>query len=159
MKAKILLAIDGSASSTNATKYVARLLNNKPDVSVTMFHVLAPIPPALLETGSAQAEPELERSRQAWEESELQIEGKLFKPLRNILELEGFRPEQVHCKYVAPVPESEIADEILNECEAEGYDTVVLGKRGNSTVDLSLTGGITEKVVKNARNLAVWIVE
>ncbi len=109
MKTKILLALDSSESSANAARYVADLLGNNPDVSVTVFHVLRCIPPELLEVGSLQEEEELHRKKQEWEESQRKIECKFFEPIIEILKQAGFSDEQCHIKHFAPLPGFDVA--------------------------------------------------
>jgi len=166
MKAKILLALDGSEPSMKAAHYVANLLGGQPDVSVTLFYVLSSIPPSLLEHGGdesqttpSEAEVEFERRRTSWVEAEQAVECKLFDPIREMFKQAGFSDEQIQTKCPAPTPESNIAHGILQECEDGGYDTVVMGKRGQSRIRTFLTGSVTEKVMRHAKGCAVWVIE
>jgi len=166
MRAKILLALDGSEPSMKAARYVANLLGGQTDVSVTLFYVLSPIPPSLLEHGGdesqsqpSEAEVEFERRRTSWVEAKQAVECKLFDPIREMFKQAGFRDEQIQTKCPAPIPESNVAHEILQECQDGGYDTVVMGKRGQSRIRTFLTGSVTEKVVRHAKGYAVWVIE
>ena len=51
---RILVAVDGSKDSTRAGKSVGQLLRSTPDVTVTLFHVLTPLPPMLREHGGSE---------------------------------------------------------------------------------------------------------
>ena len=159
MKTKILLALDSSESSVNAARYVADLLGNNQNVSVTLFHVLRCIPPELLEVGSLQEEEELHRKKRAWEESQYKTECKFFEPIIDILKQAGFNEEQFDTKHFAPLPGFDVANAILEECESGDYDTLVMGKRGLSRIGYFLIGSVTEKVVRHAKGMAVWVVE
>ena len=170
MKAKILLALDGSEPSMKAAQYVANLLGHQPhsesqhcrtDVSATLFHVLFPIRPFVL--GESDYEipallwaDEFERRGTCWEEAKDVVESKVFQKVRKMLMHAGFRGEQIQTKFASG---SDAAHEILNECEAGDYDTVVMGKRGLSRIQHFLTGSVTEKVVRHAKGRAVWIIE
>lgn len=163
MKAKILLALDGSEPSMNATRYVANLFGNQPDVSVTLYHVFSPASPSPPHTGnlwiSVEAKSELQRRKVSWADAEKAIESQIFEPARVIFKRAGFRDEQIETKCCVQRNESDVAHEILEECETGGYDTVVMGKRGLSRIRVFLTGSVTEKVVRHAKGHAVWIIE
>src|SRR5690349_25089630 len=51
---RILLAVDDSENSHRAVKYVGSLLRRTPDVAVTFFPVLKPMPRGLLEHGGSE---------------------------------------------------------------------------------------------------------
>ena len=159
MKSKILLAIDGSGASIKAARYVASLLGSNHNVSVTLFHVLTTVPPDLLEAGTLEGEEENKHREGAWEEAEHEIECKCLEPVIDILKQTGFREEQIQRKHFAPLPGFDVAHVILKECERGDYDTVVLGKRGTSRIGYFLIGGVTEKVVRHSKGMAVWIIE
>jgi len=159
MRSKFLIASDSSESSINATRYVARLLGKNHDVSITFFHVLSSIPPALLESGSLEGEMELESEKEHWEEAQHKIECNCFEPMIEILRKAGFQEEQIQIKHFAPLPGFDVAHAILEECERGDYDTVVMGKRGMSRIKRFLIGSVTEKVVRHAKGMAVWVIE
>jgi len=98
MKTKILLALDGSEASMRAARYVANLLGKRADVFVTLFHILSPIPPSLLESGSLEAEIKLKGQRAAWVKAEQTIECKLFNPVREMFQKAGFHRERIQAK-------------------------------------------------------------
>jgi nucleotide-binding universal stress UspA family protein len=158
MDSKILLSLDGSEPSMRAVRYVADLLNNRPDVLITLFHVLMPIPPSLLE-GSTEYEKELKRQRADWVKDEKAVENKLFTPAREILQQGGFRKDQIRTKCRTSVHEPDVAYEILLECQKGNYDTVVMGKRGKSRIQTFQTGSVTEKIFRHAKVKALWVIE
>jgi nucleotide-binding universal stress UspA family protein len=159
MNSNILLAVDSSESSMKAVRYVAGLLGNNHDISVTLFHALPPVPPALMESGTLQEADEIHRKEAAWEEAEHKIECKCLEPMIDILKQAGFREEQIQTKHSAPPPEFDVAHVILEECEEGDYDTVVMGKRGMSRVKSFLVGSVTEKVFRHSKGMAVWVIE
>jgi nucleotide-binding universal stress UspA family protein len=158
MGAKILLALDGSEPSMRAARYVANLLNNRTDAVITLFHVLLPIPPSLLE-GSTDYENELKQQRTNWVKDEKSAEDKLFVPVREILRQAGFRQNQIQTKCRTSVNEPDVAYEILQESQKGDYDTVVMGKRGKSRIQTFLTGSVTEKIFRHAQVHAIWVIE
>jgi nucleotide-binding universal stress UspA family protein len=158
MGTKILLALDGSEPSMRAARYVADLLGSRSDALVTLFHVILPIPPSLLE-GSVNYETELKRQRAIWVKDAKTAESKLFAPAREIFQQAGFTQNQVKAKCRTSVNQPDVAHEILLECQKGDYDTVVMGKRGKSRVQTFLTGSVTEKVFRHAKVNAIWVIE
>lgn len=159
MKSKILLAIDGSEPSMRAVRYVANLLGNQPDVSITLLHILLPIPPSLLEAGSFEVEPQLELERVNWVKAEETVECNIFDPVREMLTNAGFDSKQIQTRCQRLTSQSDVAHEILRESEEGSFDTIVMGKRGGSRIATFLTGSITEKIVRHAKGRAVWIID
>ena len=51
---KILVAVDESENSHRAVQYVGVLLRETPNVTITLFHVLKPMPRELLEHGGSE---------------------------------------------------------------------------------------------------------
>jgi nucleotide-binding universal stress UspA family protein len=158
MGTKVLLALDGSESSMRAVRYVANLLGSRTDVLVTLFHVLLPTPPSLLE-GGVDYGTELKHQRAIWVKDEKTAENKLFAPVREIFQQAGFRQDQIQTQCRTSVNQMDVAYEILLECQKGDYDTVVMGKRGKSRIQTFLTGSVTEKVFRHAKVKAIWVIE
>ncbi len=55
------------------------------------------------------------------------------------------------------VPDASSA--ILDEASAGTYDTLVLSRRGRNAIKEFLLGSVTSKVLHQANDCAVWIVE
>jgi nucleotide-binding universal stress UspA family protein len=52
-----------------------------------------------------------------------------------------------------------VAEDILNEAETGGFDTIVMGRRGLGMAKALLLGSVTSKVVQKAKGCAVTTVE
>ena len=159
MKFKILLALDSSEYSLKAADYVANLLGRNPNVTVTLFHVLHNIPPYYMEAGSYEQKPVLDSEKADWEKDEHIVDCKCMAPVIETMKDAGFRDDQVIEKHFAPQPGLDVANVILDECEIGNYDTLVIGKRGQSAYKRFLKGSVTEKVVRYAKGRAVWVIE
>ncbi len=159
MKIKILLALDSSEYSLKAADYVANLLGKNPDVSIRLFHVLHNIPPSYLEYGTIDQKRELDSAKTKWEESEHSVDCKCTEPVIETMKEAGFRDDQIKEKHFAPTQGEDVAQAILDECAKGGYDTLVMGKRGKSAHKTFLKGSVTEKVVRYAKGIAVWVIE
>jgi nucleotide-binding universal stress UspA family protein len=52
-----------------------------------------------------------------------------------------------------------IARDILDEIEAGGYGTVIVGRRGLSRAKQFLFGSVSNKIVHNTKDCTVWVVD
>ena len=78
---RILLAVDESENSHRVVQYVGSLLGRTPNVEITLFHVLKPMPRGLLEHGGsenpaaeAQLGVQLRDDQEAWIRKERESE-------------------------------------------------------------------------------------
>ena len=94
---RLLLAVDESENAQRAVRYVGSLLHRTPDVTVTLFHVLRPIPRGLLEHGGSE-NPELEgvlsvrlrEEQMAWVKQESEAECPILERACEMLVDVGF---------------------------------------------------------------------
>ena len=131
---RILLAVDESENSHRVVQYVGSLLGRAPDVVVTLFHVLKPMPRGLLEHGGSEnpaAEAELSvqlrNDQDAWIRKERESECHVLKEACETLAQSGFDMSHVAVKYGH---EDNIARNILEEARSGHYETIVVGGRG-----------------------------
>jgi nucleotide-binding universal stress UspA family protein len=52
-----------------------------------------------------------------------------------------------------------VARDILNELEEGAYGTVIIGRRGISKAEQFLLGSVSNKIIQNAKNCSVWIID
>ncbi len=158
--AKLLIALDSSKGAWRAVEYVARTFGNTPGVQVTLFHVLSGLPPAFWDDGHILEEKERD-SRQrlvaAWQQDQEKKWRDLVRQAHQHLSAAGLAPEGVHHQFKPKY--FDVAEDILDEAQAGGYDTVVMGRRGLGLAKSILLGSVTRKVVDNAKDCAVTIVD
>ncbi len=160
---KVLLAVDESENSHRVVQYVGSLLHRTPDVDVTLFHVLKPMPRGLLEHGGsenpaaeAQLSVQLRDEQEAWIRKEREFECQVLKDACETLAQSGFDMSHVAVKYGH---EDEIARNILEEARNGHYDTIVVGRQGTSRIKQLFGGGTTDRVLRDAKGFAIWVVE
>lgn len=159
---RLLLAIDESENSLRAVQYVGSLLSRTPDVMVTLFHVLKPMPRALLEHGGSE-NPDIEETLSArlkeeqmtWVKQEREAGCPILTKACETLVHVGFEKSRVTLKFGH---EGDIAKTILEEARTGSYTTIVLGRTGTSGVKRIFGGGITDHLLRDARGLALWII-
>jgi len=160
---RILLAVDESENSHRAIEYVGSLLHRTPEVAVTLFHVLKPMPRELLEhggsenpTAEAQLGEQLRNEQDAWIRKEEESESHVLKKACDTLTQFGFDRSQVALKIGH---EDDIAGNILEEARNGKHETIVVGRHGTSRVKRLFGGGVTDQLLRNAKGFAIWVVE
>ncbi len=155
MAQNILLAFDDSKNAFRAVEFVARTF--PPENNVTLFHVL-PDTAVLCELHS----PELTDyfiSQQsnfcALEAKKKAIMEDAIKNAKGHLESAGF-PEN-HIAIKIDTKKSGVARDILREAK-NGYDIIVLGRRGLSGIKEFFLGSVSQKVMHAAKEVSVLVV-
>ncbi|HXW69414.1 MAG TPA: universal stress protein [Dissulfurispiraceae bacterium] len=156
----MLIAVDGSECSLRAVYYAGRQFSGNEDLQITILHVL-PFPPApLWDAGHIPAKAEYaerEREIERWLLDQNARAESLFDKATAILAEAGLSRAQITIKTISD--SSDIADSILEETRDGGYQTLVIGRCGHSTVKEFLMGSITTKIVNRGAGVAICIVE
>ncbi|MDO9116405.1 MAG: universal stress protein [Nitrospira sp.] len=159
---RFLLAVDESENSHRVARYVGSLLRRTPDVALTLFHVLKPMPRELLEHGGsedpateAQLGVQLRGEQEAWIRKEGDAECHILKQACETLNQSGFDPGRVTLKYGH---EDDIARNILEEARIGHHETIVVGRHGMSR-SKRVFGGVTDQLLRDAKGFAIWVVE
>ena len=160
---RILVAVDESENSVRAVRYVGSLLNRTPDVAVTLFHVLKPMPRELLEHGGsespaaeAQLGVQLRQDQRDWVRQEQEANCLVLQKASDTLTACGFDTTRVTLKFGY---EDNVAANILEEAREGGHETIAVGRRGTSRITRMFGGGVTDQLLRDAKGFAIWIVE
>lgn len=144
---KILLAADGSESSIRAIDHLCFIVGHKPDVQITLFHVV----PDSISMGSYDVDGFLEeflveKDRQKIKDFHDRVRG-MFK--------EADIPEdRIEIKEVKRTGNAGKA--ILEEAETGDYGTVVVGRRGDNRS--FFMGSVSKYVLNRTEGRALWVV-
>jgi nucleotide-binding universal stress UspA family protein len=160
---QILLTVDECENSRRAVNYVGLLLRHTPEVAITLFHVLKPMPRKFLEHGGsenpvieARLSAQLRDEQDTWSLKERELECPLLVQAREILAKTGFDLTRVALKFGH---EDDIARNILEEARTGRYETIVVGRHGTSGIKRMFGGGVTDQLLRDAKGFAIWIVE
>ncbi|MBA2487010.1 MAG: universal stress protein [Nitrospira sp.] len=160
---RILVAVDESENSHRAVQYVGSLLHGTPEVAVTLFHVLKPMPRGLLEHGGsenptteARLGVQLRDDQSSWVQTERESECHVLKAAGEVLTHSGFDASQVALKFGY---EDDVARNILEEARSGGYETIVVGRHGTSRIKRIFGGGVTDQLLRDAKGFAIWVIE
>ena len=160
MKPKILVAVDGSETSTRAVEYVGEIVRGCEGIDITLYHVLE-VSPLFVEHGGGEASwKQLQEEREEWEKGKReQIEREIFAPAKQMLKEKGIREDVIEIQTkLAEDAHPDVALAIIQEVKEGGYGTVVLGKRGITMLKEFMFGSVASKVVHHIDECAIWIV-
>ncbi len=160
---RLLLAVDDSENAHRAVRYVGSLLERTPGVTVTLFHVMKPIPRVLLEHGGSenpvieeQLSARLREDRKSWIRKEREAECPVLKKACETLAQSGFDTSCVTLRFGH---EDDVAANILEEARSGHHDTIAVGRRGMSRITRIFGGGVTDLLLRDAKGFAIWIIE
>ncbi len=131
---KILIAMDESENATMAAAYAADMLANRTDVTITLFHITT--------------------DESIKDESGIK---EMMDIARSILIKAGIPEKAINIQIRQK--KAGMGNDILNEIAEAGYGTVVVGRRGVSRANQLLFGSVSNKIVQNAKDCTVWVVE
>ena len=155
MGQKILIAFDDSENALRAVQYVARTFS--PDNHVTLFSVLQDTA-ALCDMNSPELTPYFKSQQQAFcalEDKKKDLVSTALAKAAEILRQAGFEVENIAIK--TEPKKKGIARDIADEARL-GYDLVVLGRRGISSIKDFFLGSISQKVLSLAQESSTLIV-
>lgn len=154
-KKKILVGIDGSEQSMAAVRYLASIkFSQKP--AIVLFHVLRKIHHVFLDMGLSL----MSRGRMAeideWEIASKNKAQEFMNEAYKILLDRGFTHESI----VIKIHDSQIgvARDIILE-SLNGYDAVVIGRKGLNRLKDLVFGSIANKLVEKITHVPVWVIE
>lgn len=149
MDKKILIAVDDSNDALKAVAYVAEFLGGIQGFSATVLHVIPEPEQGLFQTSQEKEQWQTDYERQA---------NDFLEKYRHILVKSGFPPNKVstcctpsHCHSVSEC--------ILMEQQKSGFCTLVIGRKELSKSEEFLIGSVASKIVKHARDCAVWVAK
>lgn len=145
----LLAAVDESANSRRAVMYLADFFCGHPEVFITLLAII-PEPAEDFFPDAA--------ARGAWLAERRQVINKALADYRLILLSAGFSEQQIATRLVERQCAS-IGEVILEEQGKLRCCIVVVGRRGLSHNEEFLFGSTSSKVLHQARNCAVLVVE
>lgn len=164
---RLLLIVDASPSSKSAVEYVAKILGHRRGFQVCLAHLLPPLPPILMEFGGAenpdkerQLDAQLHRDQQQWINTAKRKAEPTLDRARGRLRQAGLPAISLSTQFSDPAHEQDSAKEILELARWNSCRTIVVGRRSLSWLK-SITAGkdLAEKLVRQGKDLTIWIVE
>jgi nucleotide-binding universal stress UspA family protein len=155
MGKKILVGFDESENAMRAVDYIATTYT--PDHEVTLYHVIMDTA-AICDMNSPELIPYFTSQQITFcslEDKKKELVQKAMDEARKRLVKAGFQEKKIVSKMESK--RKGVARDIMAEAQS-GYDTIVLGRRGLSSIAEFLIGSVSQKVLHSARDVSVVLV-
>ena len=157
---KILIGVHDKYCSMRAVEYMGKQFSLSGELEVLLVHVLPNLPALFWDEGHILTEAEKQDRQKVvdtWVAKQREmIEPILHSMVRHLVQT-GLRQEQVKMKFISG--STDVADSLLDEAKAGGYQTILLGRCGIQEGKHLLVGSIPSKLIQNSAGLAVCIVQ
>ncbi len=155
MENKLLVAFDDSENAMRAVEYIAKYFAT--DSKITLFNI-AQDTAALCDMNSPALTPYFKSQQSAFctlEEKKKSLVDSALQKAREKLISAGFEEKNITIK--AETKKKGVARDIVKESQS-GYDTIVLGRRGQSGIKDFLLGSVSQKVFHLVKDKSVLVV-
>jgi nucleotide-binding universal stress UspA family protein len=155
MAKKVLIAFDDSENAFRGVTYVADTF--KTDIEITLFGVV-PDTADICQMESKELIPYFKSQRSAFcsiEEKKKDLLSQAMQNAKKTLVEAGFDESKIITKITTK--KSGIARDIVTESK-EGYDSIVIGRRGISGIKEMFLGSISQKVISLAKDASICII-
>ena len=155
MENKLLVAFDDSENAMRAVEYIAKYFAT--DSKITLFNI-AQDTAALCDMNSPALTPYFKSQQSAFctlEEKKKSLVDSAQQKARKKLIAAGFEEKNITIK--AETKKKGVARDIVKESQS-GYDTIVLGRRGQSGIKDFLLGSVSQKVFHLVKDKSVLVV-
>ncbi|MBW2029848.1 MAG: universal stress protein [Deltaproteobacteria bacterium] len=156
MSKKILLAMDDSDNAMRAVEYIAASF--KPEYDVTIFGVI-PDTAAVCDMNSPELTPFFLSQQGIFctmEDKKRELVRDAAEKGKAVLMDSGFDEKRITIKIESR--KKSIARDIIEEARSGSYDTVVMGRRGLSSLEEIFLGSVSQKVLHASKGLTVILV-
>ncbi len=145
---KLLIAIDGSLSSLQAVDFIIDHLSPE-DASIGLIHVIRGIEDL---TGPS---PGIDIPSTFLEAAQSAMNNLLYEIKEKFVQA-GFAGSHVETKIITGVRSR--AEAIRDTAVTEGYDTIVIGRKGISQIQDFSMGRVCSKIIQISESLNVWVI-
>jgi nucleotide-binding universal stress UspA family protein len=152
---KLLIAVDGSAQSLHAVRYVAENFA-RVKLEVNLMYVMPTAPETFWDLEKDAFFMEKMKGRYAqWKREARRLAQGFLNNARNVLVRANVREQQVGV--LLQERKVGIARDIIEEGK-KGYDAVVVGRKGLSKLEDLFLGSVSSKIVQRVDTIPVWVV-
>lgn len=145
----LLIAVDESDSSRRAVLYVADFLGGFPGFTVTLISIIPEPEEDFFESDAAM---------NAWIKDKVDATSKMLANYKQVLMQSGFPEEKV--KFHSCVGEAKSFSDAILETRCDlTCCTVVVGRHHKTKTEEFLFGSTSNRLIHEAKNCAVWVVE
>lgn len=146
-----LAPVDGSLPSLLAIDHLAHIIEGQKDITIFLFHCQRFLGKKI----EATPESFYHIWGQEWCDTYLTGEDHLFHGPTQLL-IEAGIPE-ANIITLPKSPDLEAAHGIIRQAQKHHCGTIVIGRRGDGTTK-GILGGVSDRTVKHAEDIALWVV-
>ncbi len=155
MQKKVLIAVDNSPNTTRILDYAADISSVIHDLHYTIMHVQPPVSQFMVEEAKRDAKVYAQIVTVTRKNQTLAMS--LLESCKQRLEERGIEAERID---VFSQPRKlGVARDILEKAEHGLYDAILVARRGLTRTQQMFMGSISGKIVNNAKQIPVWIVD
>ena len=151
---KILLAVDGSDPALDALRYVGRMSSFR-KMKIVLFHVFSSVPESYRDLEKDPRFSKVAKEVMDWEAQQKKVIQKYMDKAKEILISLGFSDGAVTVK--VQNRKKGVARDIIAEA-LNGYEAVVLGRKGYGNLKEIIIGSVAKKVVEKNAFLPVLLI-
>lgn len=158
MAKRFLVALDKSRNSLRAVEFVADNINLT--AQITLMSVVADPAAACELKGTSEVHPLLEEGIKDFcmiEEAQRAAAQGFLDEAKKTLVKAGFPADNI-CVELR-TQGADVAGDVLTEARAGNYDAVIVGRRGLAGKKQFTFGSVSSKIIQNADNLSIMIVD
>lgn len=155
MDNKILVALDDSENAMRAVEYIAKIFTT--DNKITLFNITQDTA-ALCDMNSPELTPYFKSQQSSFctlEEKKKSLVDNALQKARIKLISAGFEEKNITIK--VETKKKGVARDIVKEAQS-GYNTIVLGRRGQSGIKDFILGSVSHKVFQLVKDMSVLVV-
>jgi nucleotide-binding universal stress UspA family protein len=162
----LLVVVDKSAAARRAVEYVAKLVGRRRGFRLRLAHILAPVPPKLLEYRSVDDLDEQERldarfeaKQRQWLAAATAAAARTEAITNATLRKAGVPAKAVSTLLSDPFDSHDAAEQILELARAHQCRTVVVGRQSISWFRKLMHGDLAAELVRRGEGFTIWVVE
>ena len=141
-------------------EYAGQQFSEIGDLQIALVHVLPNLPAIFWDEGhilSEQEKAERKKVVDRWLADRKARMEPVFRKAIDALTGLGIKLQQVQTKSISD--STDVAQSILEEARDNGYQTIIVGRRGAAEGKHSLIGSVTSKIINQGSGIAVTVVE
>ena len=162
----LLVVIDSSEASARAVRYLAEFFARRQSTSFCLTPLTPKLPARLLETGGAeqpererQLESRLHEAQERWMADAVDSSADVVGAATTMLRRAGAPAEAIRVCPLSAQDNRTLVDELLIVGSQAQCRTIVVGHFAHSWFSGIGGGHLAERLVRDAKGLAVWVID
>lgn len=153
-KNKVMVAVDGSNQAFDTARYAGRMLAGC-GARIVLYHVRMNVDEAFYDMGINPAGRQQMATIRAWEHEQHKAADEILEKACLIMEQAGVDRTRITVK--AEPRKIGFARDLIKE-SYNGYDAVVIGRKGHRRIKGLVLGSVANKLIERLRHVALWVV-